>query len=77
MGCMVDGVHGYRGVQYELIPPSPSPNGANFSLQAFALGIGFRFGLHIKPESSGLYIVEYLFVILSVRFTFSNLFLTV
>jgi hypothetical protein len=33
---------------------------------AFAFGIGTRFGLHIHPESKGLYIVEYLFVVLSV-----------
>jgi hypothetical protein len=37
---------------------------------AFALGIATRFGLHSHPESKGLYIVEYLFVVLSVRFHF-------
>lgn len=26
-----------------------------------------RFGLHVKPDSSGLYIIEYLFVVLSVK----------
>ncbi|KAI0268259.1 RTA1 like protein-domain-containing protein [Gloeopeniophorella convolvens] len=31
----------------------------------FALGIGCRFGLHVQPESQGIYIVEYLFIILS------------
>ncbi|THV08489.1 RTA1-like protein [Dendrothele bispora CBS 962.96] len=31
----------------------------------FAFGIGTRFGLHQFPESKGLYIVEYLFVVLS------------
>ncbi|KAJ7094591.1 RTA1-like protein [Mycena belliarum] len=31
----------------------------------FALGIGTRFGLHSQPEAKGLYIVEYLFVVLS------------
>ncbi|KAH9977784.1 RTA1-like protein [Lactifluus volemus] len=31
----------------------------------FALGIAFRFAMHIKPDSQGIYIVEYLFVILS------------
>jgi hypothetical protein len=31
----------------------------------FALGLSFRFGLHVHPESSGIYIVEYLFVVLS------------
>ncbi|KAF9464496.1 RTA1 like protein-domain-containing protein [Collybia nuda] len=31
----------------------------------FAFGLGTRFGLHIHPESKGLYIVEYLFVVLS------------
>lgn len=33
---------------------------------AFAIGIGTRFGLHAHPESKGIYIVEYLFVVLSV-----------
>lgn len=32
----------------------------------FALGISIRFGLHLHPDSQGLYIVEYLFVVLSV-----------
>jgi len=31
----------------------------------FALGISIRFGLHLHPDSQGLYIVEYLFVVLS------------
>jgi hypothetical protein len=31
----------------------------------FALGIGLRFGLHAQPDSKGLYIVEYLFVVLA------------
>ncbi|KAF8897589.1 RTA1 like protein-domain-containing protein [Infundibulicybe gibba] len=31
----------------------------------FALGLGVRFGLALHPESKGLYIVEYLFVVLS------------
>ncbi|KAF9534270.1 RTA1 like protein-domain-containing protein [Crepidotus variabilis] len=31
----------------------------------FALGIGFRFGLHSNPHSDGIYIAEYLFVTLS------------
>jgi len=31
----------------------------------FALGIAIRFGLHAQPDSKGLYIVEYLFVVLS------------
>lgn len=35
-------------------------------LQALALGIAFRFALHIEPNSQGIYIVEYLFVTLSV-----------
>ena len=34
---------------------------------AFALGIGMRFGLHSHPDSKGIYIAEYLFVVLSVR----------
>jgi len=31
----------------------------------FALGIGTRFGLHTNPDGKGIYIVEYLFVVLS------------
>ncbi|KAI0068733.1 hypothetical protein BV25DRAFT_1817642 [Artomyces pyxidatus] len=31
----------------------------------FAIGIGSRFGLHTHPESKGIYIIEYLFVVLS------------
>ncbi|KAJ7498736.1 RTA1-like protein [Mycena latifolia] len=45
--------------------------GAKFMLSmvigayTFAFGIGTRFGLHVHPESKGIYIVEYLFVVLS------------
>jgi hypothetical protein len=45
--------------------------GAKFMLSmtigayTFAFGIGTRFGLHLHPESDGIYIVEYLFVVLS------------
>ncbi|KJA30219.1 hypothetical protein HYPSUDRAFT_125712 [Hypholoma sublateritium FD-334 SS-4] len=31
----------------------------------FALGLSIRFGLHLHPQSKGLYIIEYLFVVLS------------
>lgn len=31
----------------------------------FATGFGFRFGLHSNPESKGIYIAEYLFIVLS------------
>jgi len=31
----------------------------------FATGFGFRFGLHTHPESKGIYIAEYLFIVLS------------
>ncbi|PPQ98523.1 hypothetical protein CVT24_004014 [Panaeolus cyanescens] len=31
----------------------------------FTLGLSFRFGLHVHPQSKGIYIVEYLFVVLS------------
>jgi len=31
----------------------------------FAFGIGTRFGLHVHPDAKGIYIVEYLFVVLS------------
>ncbi|KAF7977424.1 hypothetical protein HWV62_3570 [Athelia sp. TMB] len=31
----------------------------------FALGLAMRFGLHTNPEGKGLYIIEYLFVVLS------------
>jgi hypothetical protein len=40
------------------------PHVLNLNL-VFALGIAMRFGLHTMPESKGLYIVEYLFVVLS------------
>ncbi|KAE9410615.1 RTA1-like protein [Gymnopus androsaceus JB14] len=45
--------------------------GAKFMLSmtigayTFAFGISTRFGLHLHPESKGIYIVEYLFVVLS------------
>jgi len=45
--------------------------GAKFMLSmvigayTFAFGIGTRFGLHSHPESKGIYIIEYLFVVLS------------
>ncbi|KAJ7904703.1 RTA1-like protein [Mycena olivaceomarginata] len=45
--------------------------GAKFMLSmvigcyTFAIGLGTRFGLHTNPESKGLYIIEYLFVVLS------------
>ncbi|PPQ91612.1 hypothetical protein CVT25_012793 [Psilocybe cyanescens] len=31
----------------------------------FALGLSFRFGLHLHPQSKGIYILEYLLVVLS------------
>lgn len=33
---------------------------------AFAIGLSLRFGLHYKPQHREMYIVEYLFVVLSV-----------
>ncbi|CAK5262982.1 unnamed protein product [Mycena citricolor] len=45
--------------------------GARFMLSmvigcyTFAIGFGTRFGLHSNPEGKGLYIVEYLFIVLS------------
>ncbi|KAJ7683982.1 RTA1-domain-containing protein [Mycena rosella] len=45
--------------------------GAKFMLSmvigayTFAFGIGTRFGLHVHPDSKGIYIIEYLFVVLS------------
>ncbi|KAJ7180301.1 RTA1-like protein [Mycena crocata] len=45
--------------------------GAKFMLSmvigayTFAFGIGTRFGLHVQPQSKGIYILEYLFVVLS------------
>lgn len=35
-------------------------------VEAFALGFACRFGLHVKPDSRGIYIAEDFFVILSV-----------
>lgn len=37
--------------------------------KAFALGIALRIGLHFQPQGTGLYIAEYLFVVLSVSDT--------
>ena len=33
----------------------------------FAFGLSVRYGLHLHPQSKGLYIIEYTFVVLSVR----------
>ena len=63
MGCMTIGAYSMNSVQYH-------NRGVDVFPQAFALGIGFRLGLHVDPDSKGLYISEYLFVILSVRFVF-------
>ena len=38
------------------------------SLLAFALGLGLRFGLHTNPQGKNLYIIEYMFVVLSASF---------
>ena len=38
-------------------------------LLAFALGLGLRFGLHTNPQGKNLYIIEYMFVVLSVSLT--------
>ena len=35
---------------------------------AYAVGFGCRFGLHYYPDSEGIYIAEYLFIVLSVSF---------
>jgi hypothetical protein len=70
MGCPVDGVDGDRGLQYEFNPSSrhlDGSRGINLPLQALAIGIGCRLGLHVKPESKGMYITEYSLVTLSVR----------
>jgi len=37
----------------------------NIGAYTFALGIACRFGLHVKPDSRGIYITEYFFVMLS------------
>ena len=34
---------------------------------AWAVGFGLRFGLHSNPDSQGIYIAYYLFIVLSVR----------
>lgn len=60
----IHALHGHRLLQYVpslsafpslLTPPSP----------AFAVGLALRFGLHSNPDSKGIYITEYLFVVLS------------
>ena len=60
---MTIGAYSMNSVQYH-------NSGVDVFPQAFALGIGFRLGLHVDPDSKGLYISEYLFVILSVRLVF-------
>ena len=67
-------MYDHRGIQYELHPHIRSQRGVDLAPKAFALGIGCRFGLHVKPDAKGLYITEYLLVILSVRFAFPYLF---
>lgn len=52
-----------------IIQYAPSLSQYHFPLispfTAFCVGLGLRFGLHAQPESKGIYIAEYLFVVLS------------
>jgi hypothetical protein len=71
MGRMVDGMHDHRSIQYGPTLYRLYGQGLLTLLsQAFALGIACRFALHAKPESHGIYIAEYFFVVLSVRRAF-------
>ena len=70
MGSVVDALPGHRRIQYISSLASEHRQWGITRLTfhpAFALGIGMRFGLHSHPDSKGIYIAEYLFVVLSVR----------
>jgi hypothetical protein len=53
--------------EYSALPVSIvySARSPTMRYSAFAIGIGSRFGLAKQPDSKGIYIVEYLFVVLS------------
>jgi hypothetical protein len=68
MGVEMDDVHDNWSIQYvETI--FDYPHFISILFLAFALGIGLRFGLHTNPHSKNLYIIEYMFVVLSVSLT--------
>lgn len=59
MGCMVIGAYSMSSIHH----PSRNREALTPLYKLFALGIGFRFGLHVRPDPQGLYIAEYFFVI--------------
>ncbi len=67
MGGEVDVRNDNRNIQYvssrflQLLPS------LMFLPAAYIVGFVFRFVLHTHPDSKGAYIVEYLFIVLSVR----------
>jgi len=71
MGVEMDDAYDDWSIQYvETIFASPHLiSKLTSSLLAFALGIGLRFGLHTNPQAKNLYIIEYMFVVLSVSLT--------
>jgi hypothetical protein len=71
----VDAIDGHWGVWY-VIQLVFSSSVLHTFTTAFAFGLSIRFGLHSQPESKGLYILEYLFVVLSVRLNIPLYFLS-
>lgn len=71
MGVEMDDAYDDWSIQYvETVFASPHVISKLISsLLAFALGIGLRFGLHTNPQGKNLYIIEYMFVVLSVSLT--------
>ena len=57
--------YGNCRIQYVAQPSYTCAQKILLVCEAYALGIAFRFGLHLHPESHSLYILEYLFVVLS------------
>ena len=49
-----------------LLPSIKSSSFHSGQRLAFSVGLGLRYGLHAHPESKGIYIAEYLFIVLSV-----------
>ena len=61
MLSLVIGEYGTSCSSYHPLTPI-----ANYAfVQAFAIGFGARFGLNKQPESRGIYILEYLFIVLA------------
>ena len=59
--------HGHRDIQWANLIISSETSSLHQRFLAFALGLSFRFALHSQPDSQTFFIMEYLFVVLSVR----------